>query len=109
MTDNPEGPRDDGVRRLFGYVLSAIGGLIFATSGLCTVTFIGSTASNHLGDLVPIALLFGGVPMAIGLGLIAAGRRLLRPATRRPRPPAARAPLHQDPPTQSPWTRRDPP
>ncbi len=107
MADNGGGT--GGARRFGGYLITAIGGLIFATSGLCTVSVIGSTVINTvvspnamgMGSVIGVAMLFGGIPMAIGLALVAAGRSLLRSA-----PPPA--PPEQSPPGYSPWTKNDP-
>ena len=68
------------MRRFFGAVLLAIGLLIAGGSGLCTIAVMGSALSSGGAEalgLVPLALIFGGIPFAIGLGLIFWGRWLI--------------------------------
>jgi hypothetical protein len=61
----------------------ALGILIAGLSGLCTLLVLGlyvvDLTQNHavLGELAS-AMLIGGVPFAIGVGLIFAGRALLK-------------------------------
>ena len=81
--------------RFVGGLLMAIGGLIAGLCGLCTgvyaVVMIVSVASAALagdgwraltamGGAVMVALIVGGVPIAIGTGLFVIGRRQLRRA-----------------------------
>jgi hypothetical protein len=72
------------VRRLFGWLLIAIGGLIATLCGLCTLAFVfigvASSAQSSGGGagLVGLALIVGGIPIALGVGLIFLGRWLLR-------------------------------
>jgi hypothetical protein len=67
------------MRTLVGGILLAIGILIAGASGLCTVMFFVTTVMNGGGlGALPLVLLFGGVPFAIGSGLFFAGRSLIR-------------------------------
>jgi hypothetical protein len=66
------------MKRLFGGLLIAVGIVIAGASGLCSLFFlIGSlTSISNLGAV----LLFGGPPIAAGVGLVFAGRALIRSA-----------------------------
>jgi hypothetical protein len=91
MSGGPQ-PASGEVRGFFASALLAVGWLIFSLAGLCTsaVVLIGvpsviSTSGLTLDGLGLIgvgalyALFIGGIPMAIGAGLIAAGRGIRRP------------------------------
>ena len=77
--------QDGSVRNFFGYALMTIGWLIVGTAGLCTTVVVGfglvslnaSTAAEIFSD-APIPLLFGGIPILVGIVLIYAGRYLLK-------------------------------
>lgn len=58
------------MKKLIGGILLGLGILIGGASGLCTAVALIS--------LGPAALLFGAVPIAIGVGLFFAGRNLVR-------------------------------
>ena len=86
MSDRPE---PNPVTRFFGGLMMAAGGVIAVTSGLCsvvlTVMALGDAIqrpSGNVGELltlgVPMVLLFGGIPFAVGLGLFFIGRKLYR-------------------------------
>jgi hypothetical protein len=66
----------------FGYTLLTIGWLIAATAGLCTTVVVGlgltSLTTANILDYAPIPLLFGGIPILIGIGMIFLGRFLVR-------------------------------
>jgi hypothetical protein len=73
------------MRTFFGGILLAIGILIAGASGLCSVTMLVSVLGNlnsHQefsgSGMLPVIAIFGGIPFAIGLGLIFAGRGLIR-------------------------------
>ena len=72
------------MKSLFGGILLAIGILVAGVSGLCSLVVFGMGLgdSGGLVDTLPLLLLFGGLPFAIGLGLFFAGRSLLRSARR---------------------------
>ena len=66
------------MRGLFGGILLAIGILIAGLSGLCSLIVVfGSLANGQAVDALGMALVFGGIPLAIGVGLIFAGRALI--------------------------------
>jgi hypothetical protein len=70
--------------RFFGGLLMAAGGLIAVSAGLCSVIFsiMGLRESGLSKELftvgVPLVLVVGGVPIAIGLALFFVGRMLYR-------------------------------
>jgi hypothetical protein len=68
------------MRVLFGSILLAIGILIAGASGLCSLVFLVSMMSSRGGGIgaLPLVLLVGGIPFAIGAGLFLAGRSLIR-------------------------------
>lgn len=74
------------MKMLFGGLLLAIGGLIALLSGLCSayfgLTLLGSGGGNasDLTGMLGLVLLVGGIPFAIGFGLFAWGRSLIRSA-----------------------------
>ena len=85
MTDAPPAPQRPSASRFFGAVLIAAGVLMMALCGGCGVLFFagflwsGLTSSNREDlSLMVMPLVLGGVPAAIGLGLLALGRRLRR-------------------------------
>jgi hypothetical protein len=78
------------MQKLIGGILLAVGALIAAGSGLCTLAVVGSSlaspnewtgggAGGMFGGFM-IVLLFGGIPFAIGVGLFLLGRRMVRAA-----------------------------
>src|SRR4030095_4845692 len=62
--------------KLFGGILLAVGILIAGASGICSLYGIFSSLNDP--GTIPLALPFGGIPFAIGVGLALAGRALLR-------------------------------
>ena len=71
----PKPTVEPGVTRFIGAALMAIGGLIAGLCGLCTVGFLIAGVSSPGGDgLIPLALVIGGIPTAIGVLLFVAGR-----------------------------------
>ena len=58
--------------------LFALGLLIFVPSGLCTAAF-GIMSLFQGGDMMGLALVVGGLPMAMGAALIWAGLSVRRP------------------------------
>ena len=69
------------MRTLFGGILLAIGILISGASGLCSLAFLVSMLGSHGGGefaSLPLVLIVGGIPFAIGMGLFFAGRALIR-------------------------------
>ena len=72
----------------FGWLLMAVGGLIALTAGACSLLFLVSMGTagswDGLSGLLLLMLIFGGVPILIGVGLIYAGRRISRPRITKP-------------------------
>ena len=74
--------RRDPVARLFGALLMAVGVLMMALCGLCSLVFVISTAGGgggETGGMLLLVLVIGGVPIAIGFGIFWLGRWLRRP------------------------------
>lgn len=82
VTPPPGGPDDHAVARVFGALLMAVGVLIMALCGLCTLAAFGFSMADgpNLTEaitlILPMAAIFGGVPAAVGFGLFALGRNL---------------------------------
>lgn len=79
------------VRRFASWMLVAVGGLIAAIAGPCTLFYAGGALVELVGGaadpslawvILFSALLVGGLPLAAGLTMVWLGLRLLR------RPPA---------------------
>ena len=73
------------MKKLFGSLLLGCGIIFAGLSGLCALIFAGSamagsSSSSDLVSILPAALLFGGIPIAIGIGMYFGGRLLLREA-----------------------------
>jgi hypothetical protein len=69
------------MRTLFGGILLAIGILVAGASGLCSLAFLVSMVTSSGGGefaSLPLVLVVGGIPFAIGLALFFAGRALIR-------------------------------
>lgn len=66
------------MKQFFGGLLLAIGILLAAGSGLCTLFVIGSGMGSGAGGLWVLAIVIGAVPFALGIGLFVIGRNLLR-------------------------------
>ena len=65
--------------KLLAGIMIAIGILVATGSGLCSLIVIfGMGTSAGGGGLIPVALVIGGVPFSVGVGLIAWGRKLLK-------------------------------
>lgn len=73
------------VARLFGALLMAAGSMIAGLCGLCSAAFLMSLMAGEpgaLGAMWVLALIFGGVPIALGAGLFIWGRSLWRTGRR---------------------------
>lgn len=79
--------KPSAVRRYFGAMLMAIGGLIAVLSGLCSLTFLafvlwnaasggGRTVIADVVQMLTLMLAFGGIPFGVGLGVFFWGRSL---------------------------------
>lgn len=79
FTPPPGGSDDHAVARAFGALLMAVGGLIAGLCGLCSAAVLVFAASQSLGDFAQfglMALVIGGIPGAVGVGLFVWGRSL---------------------------------
>ena len=66
------------MRVFFGSLLLGCGVLIAALSGLCTLVVLAGSLSGSDASIWGIALVFGGLPLIAGIGLILLGRKLIR-------------------------------
>ncbi|MEO6718345.1 MAG: hypothetical protein ABIM50_14005 [Novosphingobium sp.] len=67
--------------RTLGGILLGIGILIAGLSGLCSLIFFVTEATSphsNLSDVAMMDLMFGGIPFAIGIGMIFLGRHLIK-------------------------------
>jgi hypothetical protein len=85
MSD-PEPSGGSAVALFFGWMLIVVGGLIGGLCGLCTLVFIGAgmvstatTGSDASVDVI-LALVIGGLPTAVGAGIVFAGITIIRGA-----------------------------
>ena len=81
------------MQKLFGSLLLGCGIIVAGLSGLCTLLFAGSALlgpsnGQDAMSVIPAALLFGGIPIGIGIGMFFGGRALLRAAKRDEEPPS---------------------
>jgi hypothetical protein len=99
------------MEKVFGGLLMGCGILVAGLSGLCTLlaagsALVGSTSSQEMMSIVPAALIFGGIPLLIGLGIAYGGRALIRSAredeTRSPYPSAPDTPPQEVTPARPP-------
>jgi len=66
------------MKELFGGCLQAAGILIAGLTGLCTLVMLASINSWRSFVAALGSMLFIGIPFVIGIGLIMAGRALIR-------------------------------
>jgi hypothetical protein len=78
------------VVKLFGALLMAVGGLITVLCGLCSLVFLATAVQGivqhpgapldvqGVGGFLLLVLIFGGIPILIGVGVFIAGRRFYR-------------------------------
>jgi hypothetical protein len=75
----------DPVVRLFGALLMAVGVLMMALCGLCSlagVIYAVGSGGSDMGLSLLFVLSFGGVPIIAGLGIFWLGRSLRAPKRR---------------------------
>ena len=73
------------MQKVFGALLLGCGILVAGLSGLCTLlvvrtSLVGASSSQEMMSVIPAGLLFGGIPVGIGIGLFFGGRALIRSA-----------------------------
>jgi ABC-type proline/glycine betaine transport system permease subunit len=67
------------MKEMLGGCLQAVGILIAGLTGLCTLLMLGGINSwRSFVDTMGAILMFAAIPIAIGVGLIFAGRALIR-------------------------------
>ena len=65
--------------KILGGILLAIGILIAGASGLCSLAFLSdSSGMGGFLEVLPMILIFGGIPFAMGLAFCFAGAFLIR-------------------------------
>lgn len=75
----------DPVARLFGALMMAVGALMMALCGLCSlagVIYAVGSGGSDMGFSLLFVLSFGGVPIIVGLGIFWLGRSLRAPKRR---------------------------
>lgn len=78
-------PATNSAQIIVGALMLGCGILAAGLSGLCTLVVAGSAlmdaatqgASDSAG-MIPAVLIFGGIPVAIGVGMVFLGRYLIR-------------------------------
>lgn len=76
-----ETPESRAVQKMFGALLMAIGGMIAGLCGLCSAFFLFSIAASDpagVGGMGGVALIVGGIPIAVGVLIFLGGRKLWR-------------------------------
>lgn len=73
------------MKMLFGGILLAVGILIAGASGICSLTVLfgggfGGSGFDDFLSMLPLVALFGGPPLAAGIGIAFGGRALIRSA-----------------------------
>ena len=83
MTD---GNKRSPAVRFFGWLLMGIGGLIAVTAGACSMIFLvsmlgsgGGGLADGLPGMLGLILMFGGIPLVVGVLLVIAGRAISKP------------------------------
>lgn len=73
------------MKNVFGGIMMGCGILVAALAGLCTLLFTGTALmdtstqdAREFASMLPAVLIFGGIPVAIGLGLFFGGRALMK-------------------------------
>ena len=67
------------MKQVFGGILIAVGILIAGASGLCSLVFLGGEMGSDL-SILPLVLMIGGIPFAIGGAIAFGGYALIRSA-----------------------------
>ncbi len=82
------------MKALFGGILLAVGILVAGASGLCSLAVLVMGLSDPAGvmTVLPMIVVVGGIPVAIGLGLFFLGRSMLRSTRLEAQAPSADRP-----------------
>ncbi|HEX5262604.1 MAG TPA: hypothetical protein VFW13_03705 [Phenylobacterium sp.] len=97
-----EAPHDP-TRRFFGATLTAVGALIFALCGLCTLTFlVASFVPQGDRSFAVMALVIGGLPTVAGYFTMRAGWRMYRTPKAMHISPGEARPIPKPPPSAPP-------
>jgi hypothetical protein len=70
------------MKTLFGGILLAIGILIAGASGLCSLAVLFGGGLGGTAGMLPVVLVVGGIPFALGAALGFGGSALIRQARR---------------------------
>jgi len=71
------------MKQVLGGILLAIGILIAGASGLCSLVMLFGSGGGGIGgiaEMLPLILMFGGIPFAVGVAIAFGGWALLRSA-----------------------------
>ncbi len=68
------------MKKIIGGALQGCGILIAGLSGLCGLGVVIGSITNLDISMIGIVIIYAGIPFAIGVGLAAAGRSLVRQA-----------------------------
>ena len=68
------------MKQLFGGILIAVGILIAGASGLCSLAILFGNGEMTGLSMLPLVLVIGGLPIAIGVLIGLGGRSLIRQA-----------------------------
>ena len=78
--------RRNPVMAFFGWLIMAVGALIFLAAGACTVAFnVAGASQTDPGGVVSLLLMslaFAAIPLAIGAGLVVLGWLMARPGSK---------------------------
>ncbi len=73
------------MKEVFGGILLAAGVLIAGASGLCSLAVLFSQGEFGGGGMLPLVLIFGGAPFALGVAMVFGGRAVIRSERQRRR------------------------
>lgn len=72
------------MKQLLGGILLAVGILIAGVSGLCSLYFVVGSGGGL--NMLPAVLVIGGIPFALGAGLVWGGWAIIRRARQERKP-----------------------
>ena len=68
------------MKEVFGGILMAAGILIAGASGLCSLFVLFSSGEFGGLSMLPVVAMFGGIPLAVGVGIAYGGYALIKNA-----------------------------